>query len=106
MDSRNTTGTFALFNTNPYNSEINLKDIFTEEEYKLIEKLICDEEVREKLSQVSQKKIITELKRSNSKNKKSNHLFNKSDFIFKLLKICVQKLKTSKEPALSKGLDW
>jgi hypothetical protein len=87
--------------TNQY-SDINLKEIFTEDELKIISKYLADEEVKEKLTQ---KKIINEIKKSNG-HRKSYHMYDKTDFIFKLIKICSQKFKQSKDTPLSKGLEW
>jgi hypothetical protein len=82
--------------------DINLKDIFSDDEFRVMLKYLADEEVKDKLSQ---KKVTNELK-STPSSKKSLNLYDRTDFIFKLLRISSQKLKLGKEPALAKSLEW
>jgi hypothetical protein len=88
--------------SNSYITEINLKEIFTDDEFKIIMKYLTDEEIKDKLSQ---KKIVNEKKNTPSF-KKAMSSYERTDFIFKLLRICIQRLKSDKEFALSKGLEW
>jgi hypothetical protein len=91
-----------LYSSGSYITEINLKEIFSDDEFKVILKYLTDEEVKDKLSQ---KKVINELKNTTSF-KKALTTYDRTEFIFKLLRICGMRLKNDKEYALSKGLEW
>jgi hypothetical protein len=93
--------TNMAYTNNNYSTEINLKEIFSDEDYKIILKYLNDEEVKDKLTQ---KRSSHEPKRTTSF--KASILFDKTDFIFKLLRITGQKLRLNKEVALSHGLEW
>jgi hypothetical protein len=96
---------------NNYLTEINLKgtflliafplEIFTDDE---LIKFFKDEETDEhKIELEEQNRKRPSLKNSLKVN---SFLFDRTEFMLKLLKICKEKLMGSKEKSLAKGLDW
>lgn len=100
-------------------NEVNLKEIFTEQEMKnfLAENFASEMVKSKKSSQVLPSNYsLTNGPQSNhnrnsrsptlSSKKVNSFLFDRTKFILKLLKMCKEKLTIAKEKTLVKGLEW